>query len=133
MRDSCTQVVAFAFVSHMTMTANNTVAHLRYQALEQWLDRLEEQGRTAHQRARRTGGAPGRAASTLGEGSQAHPIIIMDDEEQLQQGLHPSPGPGLVQLGLGEEILCSLVWGKFLQLWFLFQLLGLIWHRRSQS
>ena len=91
MCNTCTQAVAFAFVSHMTMTANNTAAHLRYQALERQLERLEERGRMARQRVRRTRVPVGTNSS--GEGSQAHPIIIMDDDEQLQQGLPPSPGP----------------------------------------
>ena len=75
MRDTCAQAVAFAFVSHMTMTANNTAAHLRYQALERRLERLEERGRTARQRARRTGAPVG--ANSSGEGSPARPIIII--------------------------------------------------------
>ena len=82
MRDSCAQAVAFAFVSHMTMTANNTAAHLRYQALERWLEVLEGRGRTARQRARRTGAPVG--ANSLGGGSRARPIIIMDDDERLR-------------------------------------------------
>ena len=67
MHDTCVQAVTFAFISHMTMTANDMATHLTYQALEHRLERLEERGRMARQRARRIGAPVG--ANSLGEGS----------------------------------------------------------------
>jgi hypothetical protein len=76
--------------------------------LERRIASLEGRRGTTGQRAVRTGplaADPHVREETHGEGSQTAPIILdMDDEEQLRQGLPPSPGPrpGTPIPGLGR-------------------------------
>ena len=101
-RDNFVQCLGVTLISHLTMANQVTEANQRIRLLEERLARLEERGRTARQRARRTGASVGREM-----GSREDPIILLDDEDRLAHGLPPAPGPARPDTplpGLGRRI-----------------------------